>query len=286
MLNFKWGGIAAGFGFILSLLIGLISGAGIFALARALVIGIVFFILGVGAYMVISRFLSELLEAIPGGKDNPGSRVDISVGGDDEPSADGEISDGRSAPQFAAGGGSPGGRDLGAEAVGLGLDHLDAFSDPEVPAEGSDVPFADGSSAKIQDLPVAALDQIDEERYTKKGSVEGDFVEVLQSNADLQSKSGVLDKPLPPLEGISEEVSAKETSMDALPDLDAMSQAFLAPVRTVEPGGEGTSTEGTYSLSVSGKGSAPYVGSKHAELEGDFKPKDIAQAIQTILKRD
>jgi hypothetical protein len=84
MPNIKWAAAAGVFAFILSLLIGLISRTGLYALFRAMIFGVVFFFLGGGAHWLISRFLSELLD---GGEEELtenalGAAVDISLGED------------------------------------------------------------------------------------------------------------------------------------------------------------------------------------------------------------
>jgi hypothetical protein len=85
-MNFKISGIAAGIAFIFSLLIGFIRGTGIFALARAFILGAVFFFLSGGVYWLILQFLPELLEGPEGGenKHQIGSVVDISLEEDSE----------------------------------------------------------------------------------------------------------------------------------------------------------------------------------------------------------
>jgi hypothetical protein len=84
------------------------------------------------------------------------------------------------------------------------------------------------------------------------------------------------------------------SSMDVLPDFEAMSQAFLASTREggtdeAEAGTTGQ-TEDLFRLSVTGQEPDPssqyYKGNKPVEMEGDFPPKQIAQAIQTVIKRD
>jgi hypothetical protein len=87
LINLKWSGIAGICGFVFSLLVGLLSGAGFpLLLIRAVVFGAVFFALGAGAWLLINNFVPELL--FPGEDEGdfsgagpaPGSRVDISVG--------------------------------------------------------------------------------------------------------------------------------------------------------------------------------------------------------------
>jgi hypothetical protein len=86
-MNVKISGIAAGIAFVFSLLIGLISGSGIFALIRALIFAVIFFAISGGAYWLISRFLPELFDPLETTADTPqaGSMVDISL--EEEPDA-------------------------------------------------------------------------------------------------------------------------------------------------------------------------------------------------------
>jgi hypothetical protein len=82
MFNPKLSGIAAGIGFILSFLLGIITGAGLpLLLIRALIFAALFFVLVSIGYGAISMYLPELLDnsvAEPGF----GSQVDISIGDD------------------------------------------------------------------------------------------------------------------------------------------------------------------------------------------------------------
>jgi hypothetical protein len=84
LINLKWSAFAGGFGFVISLLVGLISGAGFpLALIRAGIFGAVFFVLAGLVWVVINNFIPELLYSGTGDEDSglkPGSRVDISVG--------------------------------------------------------------------------------------------------------------------------------------------------------------------------------------------------------------
>ncbi|GHV77015.1 hypothetical protein AGMMS49942_18360 [Spirochaetia bacterium] len=88
MFNPRIGGIAAGAGFILSFLLGLITGASFpLVLIRALIFAALFFALVSAGYWAIGRYLPDLLDTIPA-KDEavspPGAQVDISVGDDTE----------------------------------------------------------------------------------------------------------------------------------------------------------------------------------------------------------
>jgi hypothetical protein len=92
MINIKLSAVVSGGAFILSLVIGLLSGAGVVALVRALILGAVFFLITGGAYWLVVKFLPELLshppeqpEPVAGGME-PGAQVDISLG-EEEPEA-------------------------------------------------------------------------------------------------------------------------------------------------------------------------------------------------------
>jgi hypothetical protein len=89
LINLKWSAIAGGLGIVVSLLIGIVSGAGFpMLLIRALVLGAAFFVLGSLLWLVINNFIPELLNAGAYEEDSgslpPGSRVDISLGDSQE----------------------------------------------------------------------------------------------------------------------------------------------------------------------------------------------------------
>jgi hypothetical protein len=204
--------IAGGAAFVLSFLIGVISGGGpLAALVRALIFGALFVLLSGGAYWALSRFLPELFESSgEADLDVPGSRVDISEAG-----VDGE-------------GGRETGLDPNADSFGgnvLGLDQNggDGYTlgggERSAPEKGEAAPAGQASSRKPA-VPVAA-----------------DDIE----------------------------------SVDVLPDLEAMSDTFLQPVSGGEPS--------------SGPARTPS-GNKPQTMEGDFNAKEMASAIQTILKRE
>jgi hypothetical protein len=78
VFNVTVNAIAGGVAFILSFLIGIISGSTFFIiLIRALFCGAGFFVLAWGAQALVSRFLPELLNEE--GEGGPGSQVDITV---------------------------------------------------------------------------------------------------------------------------------------------------------------------------------------------------------------
>jgi hypothetical protein len=295
MINFKLGAVAAALGFVLSLVLGLVTGAGVFALIRAVIFAAFFFVLACSLYIAASRFLPELLEisAGPDGRDDePGSRVNIAVDGD-----------------IASGGfGMAASPDSGA-----GVEGLEIAFDPDAP------------------IPNAALDQLGEDGYTKEGmdgptfgaasapalEMGGGFAPSGGGARNVFESGGAASaferSEMPPgaaalpVAGSAALPEGEDNpdSVDVLPDLEAMSQAFLASTQEAEQGGEdngGSNGDGNpfesggfqdtpeevFEVSVSGQSRvpAPYTGNKPAVLEGDFQSKDIAQAIQTLLKRE
>jgi hypothetical protein len=99
MFNPKISGIAAGIGFILSFLLGIITGARVpLVLFRAFVFAAVFFALASAGYWAIKKYLPELADTVLGGVEEtpaPGGQVDISIGaGDDDAMDAGAFGDG------------------------------------------------------------------------------------------------------------------------------------------------------------------------------------------------
>jgi hypothetical protein len=229
VFNIKWSAIVGGFAFGLSLLVGMISGGGfIIPLIKAVVFGILFFMLGSCAYWLISHFLSELLDTVPGGEpEEPGSRVDIAVNDHSMPEQLGDV------------GGDPDGV--------AGLEAFSGLIDPEEASGGG-----------------AALDQKGEDGYTKRGTY-------AESSGDSEGA------PAPAIPQDSTD------AVDSLPDLETMEAVFTSPVKDQgsAPSGSGGREDGP-----GAGGSAPGGRAKPAELDGDFQPKELAAAIQTILKRD
>ena len=159
MFNPKISGIAAGIAFILSFLVGLISGSQFAAvLIRALIFGIVFFLLASVAYWLVTQFIPELLDR-PSPEPSeindsevayPGSRVDISVDSQDDPPA---VQNGGSGPEMENFGGNSGNAQDNISGQGMDQKPEDDYNkgeegyDPgssQNPAEFAAVPSGDG----------------------------------------------------------------------------------------------------------------------------------------------
>ena len=220
MFNPKISGAFAGAGFVLSLLVGLVTGAHFpLILIRAFIFAAVFFSLASAGYGAIQLYLPELLPKDSGDAPILGSQVDISVGDDND------------------GAGS-----LSLESDGLGDDLNEFMENPGV--SGADT-----------------LDQTDEAVYTEKGALE-----------ELQGPS----KPVLP---DNPDLSGDTDSVDMLPDLDAMSGAFSSG--SIPAGGEAAGP-GSPAGSFGGAGGQP----KKQGFGEDFNVKEMASAIQTVLKRE
>jgi hypothetical protein len=242
MFNLKWCGIAAGFGFLLSLLMGMVSGAGLFwAFARALIFGAVFFALAGGIRFLVDRFLPDLLSAGENGAEFsalPGSRVDISVGDDQE---DAVLS--TALPDDSMTDGEPGNI----------ADLLNGNIASRVPS-----PAVDPS--------IQGMDQKEEDGYT--GNRESGFQSKVSGGA--------------PGTGSGEKTSAPSPGglrpAEGLPDLDSMAEVFQSREDGgAEPASDRQSSFGKPVGRQDGKGQS---------MAGDFNPKDLASAIQTILSKD
>jgi hypothetical protein len=100
----------------------------------------------------------------------------------------------------------------------------------------------------------AGLDQVNKDGYTNKGEV-GEKSPGAQEGSDFGAAIPSVD--------------LDQESVDILPDLDSMGSVFFAPA-----GNEDAAPQRSVS------------GNKPEKMDGDFNPKEMAAAIQTILKRE
>jgi hypothetical protein len=238
VFNLKWSGIFGAFAFVLSLLIGLLSGAGLIALIRALILGLAFALLGSLIYWLVHHFLSELLDPeASDDEEGPGARVNITVEGDD----------GFDESELLSGG-------IAAEDAG-----------PEGLGDRENGPGSEGDNSPEDRT---ALDQKREDGYTKEG-------EVMETGTPAAAD----DSGENPVSGASSgaAIPGDSDSVDALPDLDNFSSAFL-------PSGE--ESGGEVPAAPPSLPDSPRDTGKNRAAAGDFNPKEMASAIQTALKRD
>jgi hypothetical protein len=247
MFDFKAGGIAAGAAFVVSFLISLASRVSFPALIlRPLGFAVLFFGIVFIIYVLVSRFLPELLDetAETGGDAGiPGSRIDIS-----EPDDPGEaasfspvLPDSAAVPgNFAEAGDSE-----------ESLDDISGYvkNDAEVPR-----PARNPAEAPLYGETLSDLDQEAKNGYTK------------ESSPDIFSASGERAGGTGAAEG------------DFLPDLDSLAGVFMPS------SGENGNDTTEYSTAAPAKKPAP--GRKGQKMEGDFNPKDLAAGIRTILNKE
>jgi hypothetical protein len=240
MVDLRINGMIAGAAFLISLLVGSLSG-GMFliVLFRALVFALIFFVITGGINLAVSCFLPELFDM----KDNerPGSHIDVTVE-DEESSA--------AFPD----------EDSGEEVGNIGQ------------LVGQEYEVEEGASENITEG--AGLDQADKNRYTNtRAGVDPSFLDN-KSNREPRVAASSLTEGQNFQPAIPSRSSEDADSVDILPDLEDMAKAFLPP----EGGDEQESgIEDAPQKKPSAKGKS---------LAGDFNPKDMAQALQTILKRD
>ena len=220
MFNFKASSIAAGAAFILSLLVGAISGVGFLMLIlRAFIFAVAFFGFTCLVFWLLAQFMPELLS---GGEDDlgfpvSGSRVDISLGDESVtgafPSDNSELID--------------------------------------------DIAGRPSTSAKAAS---PLLDQDGNAGYNDEGEVDGEL-EFVDDGQILGTGSGMSGR-----------------REDTLPDMDSLTEASS---------GNTADAINTDDIGFNSSGPVrPKSSSKKADMAGDFNPKELAQAIQTVLKRD
>ncbi|MDR0600202.1 MAG: hypothetical protein LBG84_09025 [Treponema sp.] len=225
---------AGGAAFILSLLVGLISGAGLaILLIRALAFAVLFFALFFLIFRLVEQFVPELLN--PAGEDMdpeaPGSRVNISL---------------ESVPVTGA----------------FPMDASDAVDDISGP------PFRDAA---------APLDQDKNPGYTEsQGPADdlGSFSIGLDDGLVLEDSPEKAPGSQP---GPAAPRLILDEGEEILPDIDSLAAPFVSP-----PGNTGP---GRFTIDSPEPGKSPVRAGKKG-LEGDFSPKELAQAIQGVLKKD
>ena len=271
-MDLKLGGIVAAAAFGLSFLIGLISRSTMpFLIIWPLVFAAIFFVLVVLAKFLFSQFLPELLEdGDSGSLSLPGSVVNITEGDTetDEFSSDADQGLGSSISLQAA---SDAARPDDSE---KSMGDISTLS--EVVARNK-AAFKETSAG--QELSTG-MDQNMENGYNEMGDLGLFSQSESPFGADASVKAAspparAAAKPAKPAKsGSPSWLSSSEDG--SLPDLDSMAGVFTAASEE-EPG-----TVDNPEPSRSKKKSS----NKEKSLEGDFSPKDIAEGIRTVLKKD
>ena len=232
MFNFKISGIAAGIAFILSLLIGLFSGAGFTVIFfKAVIFGGIFFTLSCIVYWLINQFIPELLNPPEDdlGFPSSGSKIDISIG-------DGPL--------------------MGAFPIDNSEMVDDIAGKPSTQARSS---YGRAAESQFASLP---LDPGENSGYNAYGNVSGDL-ENLEDIPGTVSDAGMTGRG-----GFS----------DTLPDMDGLTDGFTGSAA-------GMAEENAFDFGNSGRKRSKK-SSKKPGMADDFNPKELAQAIQTVLKKD
>ena len=264
MLNLRWGIIAAIFAVVITVGLGLISSvSALHIVLRSIVFMLLFFGLGIGLKMIINSFLPELLV-----REDEIANKGFFLQADDSQA-----------------------------------DIVDTSGEYAVP-ELYKIPGEPDELGNIEDLisgyfksPKEGIDRNQEEGYNNVG--------FNQSEPEEEEDTGTIDifDPFQDISVIEKAPAAKPAftpsfeddsgGLGGLPDLDAMAMAF-------SPMGGGSAFTGFNGggNTPSGGNSAPasfgaeepvrsrYVGNKPQQLEGDFNPKELAEGIRTVLKKD
>jgi hypothetical protein len=148
-----------------------------------------------------------------------------------------------------------------------GLPFREGGFSPGLDAEDGLTDLVGTSAENVEPLPGNGLDQKAEDGYTRRGQV----------------GEGALNRaPAAPQGGAVPAVTALEAesfdTVDELPNLELMTDVFMTP--PIEDG------EAGIVASPSGKAAGRAGGNKPQNLGGDFNVKEMASAIQTILKRE
>ena len=276
-MDLKLGGIAAAAAFILSFLIGLISQSTMpLLIIRPFIFALIFFVLFIAAKFLLSQFMPELFDGDSGSNPAlfPGSVVNIMEGDNpgltDEYSSDtslGEPGDGLSwqAPNDAASAARPDDSDIS-------LGDISALSEV---AERKKAVKTETSTGVL-----SGMDQTMDNGYTGLG----DLDKISQSTSPMGFDAGVFGSMEAPAKPVKKAKAAKSGSPvlfsdsdDSLPDLDSMAGVF-AKASTDEE-----SETASYTEPSSGKRKSA---NKEQALDGDFTPKDMAEGIRTVLKKD
>ena len=278
-MDLKVGGIAAAVAFTLSFLIGLVSHSTMpLLIVWPLVFALVFFVLLIVAKFLLSQFLPELLDEdygsnsklFPGAVvnimegDNPGLADDFSSDVSQEDSG-GALS--WQAPNVAVNAARPDDSD---KSIG------DISTLSEIAARKKAVETSTGVSM--------GMDQNMETGYTGLGGL-GNFSQTTpQMDFEAAAFGGAPGEPPTPAKPVKRAKPAKSASSamysdsdDGLPDFDSMAGVFA------KASVEEESETADYSEPSRGKSTSANTGQA---LEGDFTPKDMAEGIRTVLKKD
>jgi hypothetical protein len=290
MFNVKWGLVSAGAAFFLALIFSLLLGQVMFstALFRALIFAVVFFLLGIGVWVLINSFIPELLHAdtregvsdIFTSRETPGSRVNITVGG----------ASGAALPD--SGGGKPGVDDVG--------DISDLIS-------GKFKPPATPSARDMDQMSSSGYNKGDESLFpdSESGDFTADFSSFTGGGFGAGAGSGSVDDTaggafddFGDFTGAAGSADSAGGAASAGSDRAGGVAGDFSGVKAsdsigVFDDGDIFSSAGIYSSGgnladalESDEPERKTSGNKPQEFEGDFNPKEIAAGLRTVLAKE
>jgi len=277
--SFKWGGIAAVFALLVSVLLGLVSGVGaVYIFLRAIVFTVVFFGLGFGLHFIINSYFPELLyineeETAPAETTNENAGHSIAMDGMGEYAVPelfeqkGETYELGNIGDLLSGAFRPGGEDTRSS------------------AESSQSAYP-GINFSMED---EGIDQSKETGYNDSGDF-GDisFAEPAAAKPDSFSETSSFEAEKP--QAFQPQFASSigdDSELGGLPDLDMMAMAFSN--FSGSPGDVSASASSMGPISSADESEpdrSQYKGNKPQALEGDFQPQAIAQGIRTVLSKD
>jgi hypothetical protein len=273
VINLRWSLIAAAAAFAVSLVLGISIQARILVVfIRALAVGVLFFFLALLIWRLINRYIPDLLRAPSGDLAlmpdlESGSRVNITLGDEAIPrdaalppeetvdDSVGNIAEMVNRPAPAENPGSP----APVESPGSpGMGEEGPAAPEPLPAFASETPLPMGAPG-----PAAGqgMDQGSQSGYTGAGKDSG-------VSPSMRTPAGVFS-------GLGD----TSGGIESLPDLDALAGSFLSSPAAGED-------EPVPAPSSSPRPAGGTRSKRGRSVEEDFNPKELASAIQTILKRD
>ena len=274
-MDLKTGGIAAAVAFSLSFLIGLVSRSTMpLLIVWPLVFALVFFVLFIVARFLLGQFLPELFQEDSESNTNllPGAVVNIMEGDNgglaDEFSSDASQDSGLSLSWQAPDAARPDDSD---KTIG----DISALSEVAARKEAANKESSNGV--------LTGMDQNVETGYTGLGGLDDFSQSTPQMDFEAEAfGSGALSTPTKPAKSAKSSKPAKSGSStrysdseDSLPDLDSMAGVFTNVSTEEQP----------ETIDYSDRGRKNSTG-KENTLEGDYTPKDMAEGIRTVLKKD
>jgi hypothetical protein len=252
VLNYKWGFVPAIFAFIISVLLGVISGGSFnHVILRALVFAAVFFGLGLGMWFIVNSYFPELLvdDNVTSAQDEkPGTRINITVD---------------SAGEYAV---------------------PELYKTSGASDKLGNIEDLISGAFKVNS---ESIDRNQEEGYNEDRDQSNpdneniDFQDMFQDTADFDKSPG--GKPV-----FTPSFVDDAGSLGGLPDLDAMATAFSSgeSFGGSSPIGYSGGSSVLSDFEEKKDSSSHYVGNKPEPMKGDYDPQEIAQGIRTMLSKD